>query len=70
VPWSTSGFFTAYISLILFVVLYVGHKLWTRCPFVPAAEADILTGRTEFEGMTVPEAKPTTFWGKVLAWLG
>jgi amino acid transporter len=70
VPWSTSGFFTAYISLILFVVLYVGHKLWTRCPFVSAAEADILTGRTEFEGMTVPEAKPTTFWGKVLAWLG
>jgi amino acid transporter len=70
VPWSTSGFFTAYISLILFVVLYVGHKAWTRCPFVPAAEADLLTGRKEVDEMYVPEAEPKTIWGKMLAWLG
>jgi len=70
VPWDTSSFFTAYISLILFVVLYVGHKAWTRCPFVASAEADLISGRKELDDMWVPEAKPTTFWGKVLAWLG
>jgi len=70
VPWDTSSFFTAYISLILFVVLYVGHKAWTRCPFVASTEADLLSGRKELDDMYVPEAKPTTFWGKVLAWLG
>lgn len=70
VPWDTSSFFTAYISLILFVVLYAGHKLVTRCPFVPAAEADLLSGRKEVDEMWVEEAKPTTFWGRVLAWLG
>jgi amino acid transporter len=69
VPWDTSSFFTAYISLILFVVLYVGHKLWTRSPFVSSLEADILTGRKELDEW-VPEAKPTSFWGKVGAWLG
>lgn len=70
VPWSTSDFFTAYISLILFVVLYVGHKLFTRCPFVAAADADLLSGRKEVDEMWVEEAKPTTWRGKVLAWLG
>lgn len=27
IEWSVSGFFAAYISLILFIVLYLGHKL-------------------------------------------
>lgn len=69
-PWSTSGFFTAYISLILFVVLYVGHKLITRSPFVKSEEADLDTGRTEVDEMYFEEAKPTTLWGKFWAWLG
>lgn len=70
VPWSTSSFFTAYISLILFVVLYVGHKVTTRCPFVASKDADLLSGRKEVDEMWVEEAKPTTFWGKLLSWLG
>ncbi|KAI5303753.1 hypothetical protein KEM56_007224 [Ascosphaera pollenicola] len=44
-PWSTSDFFVAYISLILWVVLYVGHKCIIRPPYVKASEADIATGR-------------------------
>ncbi|KAI2623532.1 amino acid permease/ SLC12A domain-containing protein [Hypomontagnella submonticulosa] len=39
IEWSTSDFFTAYVSLILFVVLLVGHKLifWAR----PVSLADV-----------------------------
>ncbi|KAM0716375.1 hypothetical protein Q7P37_007820 [Cladosporium fusiforme] len=70
VPWNTSSFFTAYISLILFVVLYVGHKVITRCPFIASKDADLLSGRKEVDEMWVEETKPTTFWGKLLSWLG
>lgn len=44
-PWSTSSFFVAYISLIIWAVLYIGHKLIFRPAFVKPAEADIATGR-------------------------
>lgn len=43
-PWNVSDFFAAYISLILFIVLYVGHKCLTRCPYVKPADANLDTG--------------------------
>jgi amino acid transporter len=46
-PWSTSDFFAAYISLLLFVVLYVGHKVITRCPFANPIDVDLSTGTEE-----------------------
>ncbi|KAF6795918.1 arginine permease [Colletotrichum sojae] len=42
--WSTADFFTAYISVILFVVLLVGHKIFNRTKPLTAAEADVTTG--------------------------
>ncbi len=45
INWSTSDFFAAYISLILFAVLGVGHKLWHRQPMVDPATADVHRGR-------------------------
>ncbi|KAK5624332.1 hypothetical protein RRF57_000050 [Xylaria bambusicola] len=41
IKWSTSNFFAAYISLILFVVLYLGHKIVFRTRFVKLAEIDL-----------------------------
>ncbi|KAF2218518.1 amino acid permease/ SLC12A domain-containing protein [Elsinoe ampelina] len=70
VEWSTSDFFVYYISLILFVVLYVGHKTLFRKPFVKAEEADLDSGRREVEEMVWEEKVPTTVWGKFWAWLG
>ena len=49
VPWNTENFFIAYISVFLFVFLYVGHKIVTRSKFVNPAEADLLTGKFEEE---------------------
>lgn len=42
--WNTSDFFTCYISVLLFVVLYVGHKIVYRTKFVTLEEADISKG--------------------------
>lgn len=66
-PWSTSGFFAAYISVILFVVAYVGHKLVMRTSLVKVAEADIDTGCLKDDAETWSVESPTTAWGKFLA---
>ncbi|KAK4119981.1 hypothetical protein N657DRAFT_625862 [Parathielavia appendiculata] len=45
IDWDVSNFFAAYISLILFVVLWAGHKIWYRQPRVDPARADLVRGR-------------------------
>ncbi|KAL2265608.1 hypothetical protein VTJ83DRAFT_6708 [Remersonia thermophila] len=47
IDWNVSDFFAAYISLILFAVLWAGHKLWYRQPFVDPAKADLVRGRLD-----------------------
>ncbi|KAK2857308.1 hypothetical protein FQN49_004827 [Arthroderma sp. PD_2] len=47
IPWDTSNFFIAYVSLILFVVLFAGHKLWFKTKPVPLHEVDMDSGRIE-----------------------
>ncbi|KAE8348599.1 amino acid permease [Aspergillus coremiiformis] len=56
-----TDFFIAYISLILFVVLYVGHKVFYRTSFVPPLEADIDTGRISLENESW-ETTTSTKW--------
>lgn len=41
IRWSTSNFFAAYVSVILFIVLYVGHKVLLRTKFVALADIDL-----------------------------
>jgi amino acid transporter len=47
IEWSTSDFFTCYISVLLFLVLYIGHKIVFRTKVVPLSEVDIVKGRLE-----------------------
>ncbi|PSN61484.1 hypothetical protein BS50DRAFT_152542 [Corynespora cassiicola Philippines] len=62
VPWNTRDFFIAYISLILFVFMYVGHKLVTRSKLINAAEADIHTGKWHEEIAETWEESPRSRW--------
>ncbi|KAI2635460.1 arginine transporter [Xylaria nigripes] len=41
IKWSTSGFFTAYISLIIFIVLYAGHKIIFRTKIKSVSEINL-----------------------------
>ncbi|KAF2445971.1 histidine permease [Karstenula rhodostoma CBS 690.94] len=52
VPWNVEDFFIAYVSLILFAVMYIGHKISTRSKFITSAEADIITGKFQSDGET------------------
>jgi amino acid transporter len=66
VPWSTEDFFIAYISLILFAVLYLGHKVVTRSKFINPAEADLLTGKFEDEVSETWEESSASGWKKMM----
>lgn len=58
-PWNTTKFFVAYISPIIFVVFYLGHKLIYRTSFVRPGEADIYTGQVDgYDEMT--ESAPSS----------
>ncbi|KAH6677136.1 putative arginine permease [Halenospora varia] len=69
IPWNTSDFFVAYVSLILFVVLYVGHKIFMKTKFVKSLEADIDTGCLTHDDTNWSIDVPTTWWGKFWAWV-
>ncbi|KAF2495423.1 arginine permease-like protein [Lophium mytilinum] len=67
-PWSTKGFFVAYISLILFVVAYTGHKAVTRTGFAKPHEVDLDDGRWIHVGMDEEEeVEEKAGWRKMLA---
>ena len=69
-PWNTSDFFVAYISLILWATFYIGHKLVYRHPLVKPHEADLDSGRKEIDEQCFEEKIATTLLGKFWAWLG
>ncbi|KAI1844897.1 hypothetical protein JX266_008913 [Neoarthrinium moseri] len=47
IEWNTSDFFAAYISLVIFVVLFVGHKAVRRTKPIKLAEIDLNRGRVD-----------------------
>ncbi|KAJ1549078.1 hypothetical protein HK405_010152 [Cladochytrium tenue] len=69
IPWNATNFVAAYISVFLFVALYLGHKLVFRTSFVKPEEADLDTGRREVDAMEYPEnPAATTLVGKIKTW--
>jgi amino acid transporter len=69
IPWNTANFFTAYISVILFIVMYIGHKVILRTKFVSSLEADVDLGCVVNDDTTWSIEVPTTLWGKFWAWV-
>ncbi|KAG5952915.1 hypothetical protein E4U53_007610 [Claviceps sorghi] len=47
IEWSTSDFFASYVSLILFIVLYLGHKIYFGTKMVKTEDIDLSMGRLE-----------------------
>ncbi|KAF9890183.1 hypothetical protein FE257_006344 [Aspergillus nanangensis] len=63
--FSVTDFFIAYLSLILFVVLYLGHKIIFRPAFVRPHEADLDTGRTALENEMWETTTPSKWYMKI-----
>ncbi len=64
-PWDTYSFVIAYVSLLFFVILYVGHKICTKGKFVNKLEADIDTGAIHFDE-TIWEAEEPKTWYRMV----
>jgi amino acid transporter len=72
IPWNTSNFFVAYLSLIIFAVLYLGHKGMYRTGFAVLALADLNDGRlvSEYDREEDEEdEKNLSTWGRFRVWL-
>lgn len=57
--WSVGSFLAAYITLPIFLALYVGHKLWFRTPFARKIdEIDVVTGVREMDALEAEDVPP------------
>ncbi|TPX15989.1 uncharacterized protein E0L32_000323 [Thyridium curvatum] len=45
IDWKTADFFACYISVIVFVALWAGHKLWSRSTLVPLKSINLTSDR-------------------------
>ncbi|TQS36458.1 hypothetical protein Golomagni_03090 [Golovinomyces magnicellulatus] len=69
IPWDITNFITSYISVFLFVILFVGHWLITKAQFVKASEADIATGCITCMPETWANVRPPKLWERVIGWI-
>jgi amino acid transporter len=57
--WDVQSFLAAYITLPIFLVLYLGHKLWFRTPLVRKSEdVDVTTGVKEMDELAALDQAP------------
>ncbi|KAJ4297344.1 hypothetical protein N0V88_004262 [Collariella sp. IMI 366227] len=70
--WNVQDFLAAYITIPIFLVLYLGHKLWFRTPLCKKAhEIDVLTGKKEMDEFCADDVPPVpkNFIQKIWFWL-
>ncbi|VDC06533.1 unnamed protein product [Peniophora sp. CBMAI 1063] len=49
IPFSTSGFVTAYIGLPVFFIFWAGYKLYYKTKMIPADKVDLITGLRDID---------------------
>jgi yeast amino acid transporter len=65
--WNVSDFFTAYISIVIFCLLYFGHRIvfrWDKWAWSPT-EVDLRTGMEEIQAAERPPPVLDTWWKKL-----
>ncbi|GAA5852561.1 hypothetical protein JCM9279_005512 [Rhodotorula babjevae] len=71
--WDTGTFITAYICIPVFVVLYVGHKLWTKSTFVSLDNMDFDSGRRALDQLeeewAAKDAQPKAWYQRLWDWV-
>jgi amino acid permease len=69
--WSYQDFLFDYLSIVFFLVPWIGHMIWRRsfCP-IPIDDIDVTTGSEEVEAQEqIPSPAANTVFGKLNAWL-
>jgi amino acid transporter len=70
-PWtfSPSGFFTAYINVPIFALLFLFWKIFKRTRLVQASEADIWSGKHAVDNAVWPEDNPKNMLERIWFWI-
>ncbi|KAF2470166.1 uncharacterized protein BDR25DRAFT_304114 [Lindgomyces ingoldianus] len=71
-PWGSdqlTDFFTAYIGVPIFFLLYAFWKILKRDPFVNPANADIWSGKAALDAEVWPEQIPRNIFEKIWFWV-
>ncbi|OTA92716.1 hypothetical protein M434DRAFT_396275 [Hypoxylon sp. CO27-5] len=57
--WSASSFLAAYITIPIFLVLYLSHKIYYRTRFaIRVEDVDVWTGKKEMDDMCAADVEP------------
>ncbi|CAM1504160.1 Fc.00g017510.m01.CDS01 [Cosmosporella sp. VM-42] len=69
--WSFSGFFTAYFTIVFWLVIFLGWKIVKRTSFIKAHEMDFKTGMAEVEAHeeTLDMKPPASRYEKIMDWM-
>ncbi|KAH7007424.1 amino acid permease/ SLC12A domain-containing protein [Ilyonectria destructans] len=69
--WSFSGFFTAYFTIIFFLVIYFGWKIVKKTSFIKAEDMDFQTGLAEVEAHenSLSLKAPSSRYERIMDWL-
>ncbi|KAJ3562578.1 hypothetical protein NPX13_g8519 [Xylaria arbuscula] len=59
VDFTASSFLAAYITIPIFLVLYLVHKAWFRTPWaIKIEDIDVITGKKEMDELAESEEEP------------
>jgi amino acid transporter len=72
--WSVADFLAAYITIPIFLVLYLGHKIWFRTPFVIKVQhIDVMSGKKEMDELCKDDISgapvPKNLFQKIWFWI-
>ncbi|KAG0053703.1 hypothetical protein BGZ83_000587 [Gryganskiella cystojenkinii] len=71
-PFSAKDFIAAYVTIPVFLVFYLGHKIYHRTPwYIPVDQIDAITGKKEMDEMEAMEKDrvPRNLLEKIWFWL-
>lgn len=72
IPFSAKDFVAAYITIPVFLILYVGHKVFYRTPmYIPVEQVDCITGKKEMDELEAldEERVPKNWVQKAWFWI-
>ena len=71
--WATDVFIVNYICIPLFLIVWLGYKVWTKSKVVTVSQMDFFTGRRQLEALdeqaALKSSKPKSWFGKIVDWL-
>ena len=72
--WDVSDFLAAYITIPIFLVLYIGHKIWFRTPLcIKIQNVDVMSGKREMDELCADDISgapvPKNVFQKIWFWI-